>query len=156
MKIPTLILTAALALATNLRAEKGHEEHSHGDEKIAGPHGGRVIELAEGHLEFYATSERLIEVYFYDSSMEPSTSSKAQIQVIAQSEAGSQKYDLTLREGAFRSSDPLPEGNNYPLVVRVKTTPESSFQNLRFLYNSSICGGCNLAEYACTCEGHDH
>ncbi len=136
-----------------LNAEDGH---MHDDEKIKAPHGGRMIELDSYHVEFYATSERIIEVRFYDRNMKPVQLDQAEIQVVAQADSGSEKYTLSPGNEAFVSDRPLPEGEGYNLVLRIKTDADSSFKNIRFKFDPSICSGCKLGEYACTCEGHNH
>ena len=51
------------------------------------------------------------------------------------------------------SDAPLPAGNDFPTVVQIKTTPEAKPVYARFNLNTSICGECQNAEYACVC-GH--
>lgn len=155
------VLTISTFLLGNAFAESGHEGHDHAtgdhkEEKIKAPNGGRIIELDPYHMEFYATPERMIEVRIFDQAMKPVQLDQAEIQVVAQAESGSEKYSLSLDKGAFVSDQPLPEGDGYNLVVRVKTDADSSFKNIRFKFDPSICSGCKLGEYACICEGHDH
>ncbi|MEM6883937.1 MAG: hypothetical protein AAF571_02820 [Verrucomicrobiota bacterium] len=152
------VLALSLCVTGDVLAEKEHK-HSEActhEEKIKSPNGGRMIELEPYHVEFYATPERMIQVRFYDHDMKPVQLDQAQIQVVAQAESGTQKYDLLLKEGVFLSDQLLPEGESYHLVLRIKTDSESSFKNIRFLFDPSICSDCKLGEYACTCEGHNH
>ncbi len=124
-------------------------------EEIKGkaPHGGRMIELGEQQVEFYVTPEKMAEVRFFDKDMKPVKLEGAEVQLVAQA-GGSQKYDLVLKDGVFITETALPEGTEYNIVLRIKPDADSGFKNIRFVYNSVICEGCQLAEYACTCEGH--
>ncbi|HEY0551351.1 MAG TPA: hypothetical protein VGF13_17235 [Verrucomicrobiae bacterium] len=46
----------------------------------------------------------------------------------------------------------LPEGDGYNVVVQFKSAAEATPQNFRFTMDTSTCGGCKRAEYACTCH----
>lgn len=159
------VLTTTIAMlfitALPASAEEGHEGHDHAkhdqkEEKAKSPHGGRVMEVGEHHVEFYSTPERKIEVYFYDHDMKPVKLADAEVQVVAQAPDGSEKYTLTLKGDVFTADQVLPAGDKFNIVLRTKANSESSFQNTRFVFDPSICSGCKLGEYACICEGHDH
>ena len=62
--IPTLLLT--LLFAGSVFAEEGHDHAP-----IKGPHGGKVLEVADVHIEFFVTPERIVEVRFFDEKMRP-------------------------------------------------------------------------------------
>lgn len=156
-----LALVTLSAVVFTLQAETGHEGHDHESqsnmiEKGKAPHGGRLIIVGDLQLEFYVTPERVAEVRFLDHDMQEMTKEVAHIQVVTQAASGSQKFDLVPKAAVFVSEKALPEGDPYNIVLRVKRTVDSGFENVRFVYNVFVCGGCNLAEYACTCEGHDH
>jgi len=40
----------------------------------------------------------------------------------------------------------------FVLMVQFKPTAEAKQQNFRFKLETHTCGGCQRAEYACTCE----
>ena len=51
----------------------------------------------------------------------------------------------------------VPEGNDYPTVVQIKTDAKAKAINAKFNLNMSKCPTCENAEYACTCEhGDEH
>ena len=46
----------------------------------------------------------------------------------------------------------LPEGDGHNVVVQFMQTVAAKPQNFRFKLERQNCGGCNSAEYACTCD----
>lgn len=51
------------------------------------------------------------------------------------------------------STTALPEGNNLPAVLRIKTGADAKPVTIRVQLNLADCGECAHPEYACTC-GH--
>jgi hypothetical protein len=139
-----LSLITLSAVFSNIQAE----------DKAKAPHGGRLIEVGEQQLEFFVTPERMVEVRFLDRDLQTVSQAGATLQVVAQAKSGSQKLDLVLKENVYVSEQALPADEPYNVVLRVKATEGSSYENLRLVYNTVICAGCQLPEYGCTCEGH--
>jgi hypothetical protein len=52
----------------------------------------------------------------------------------------------------FVSKTTLPAGEPYRVVVQVRATPDAKPQNFRLDLNLALCGECQRAEYACTCD----
>lgn len=128
---------------------------------VAGPKGGKLLENQPPRAEFRVNEARKVEVRFYDEALQPVAAAGQVVNVIA--EAGTGKVKLALRNeaGALVTEEALPEGDGYTIVVQIKATPDSPNQNFRIVYHAELCGECNLAEYACTCEhaaddGHGH
>ena len=46
----------------------------------------------------------------------------------------------------------LPEGDGHNVVEQFIYTVAARPQNFRFKLERQNCGGCNRAEYACTCD----
>jgi hypothetical protein len=55
-------------------------------------------------------------------------------------------------QGRFVSKTALPAGEPYRVVVQVRATPDAKPQNFRLDLNLALCGECQRAEYACTCD----
>lgn len=154
MKPLLLTLLFLLPALPAFAADEPHAGHDH-DKKIRGPHGGRILEVDDYHAEVYVNPERRVAVFFYDEDMQPVELSEASGEIIAQA-ADRKKLPLAKEKDYLLTADALPEGEGYQLVVRLKPTAASGFNNQRFVYDAAMCGGCKLAEYACICEGHDH
>jgi hypothetical protein len=61
------------------------------------------------------------------------------------------------------SDKAFPAGNDFPVVVSIKASPEGKKVRSKFNLNLADCPSCDYLEYACTCdhgeddhEGHDH
>lgn len=123
--------------------------------KTRGPHGGRIIETSPGHAEVLITPEQTVAVYFYDDAMKPVDLPEAEVEIITQT-TPRQKFSLAHQKDFFTSQDSVSADGGYQVVVRLKTKPVENYTNHRFLYDTAICGGCKLQEYACHCEDHQH
>lgn len=160
----TLFSLTTASQADHHQKEKDHSTHekhdAHADhQKLKAPNGGRLIEIKNHHLvEFLADKNNQPVIRFFDQKLTPIPHPKAQIQIVAQAPSGTKKIDLLLTEteNTYTAKETLPGDNLFPITLRIKTSPDASYQNLRFTYNASTCGECKLAEYACTCEGHNH
>ncbi|MDQ8190232.1 hypothetical protein [Roseibacillus persicicus] len=142
-----------------------HEGHDHG--KLAGPNGGRILTDTEPHLEFFVTKDRKVKITVVDDHGKALPLGKQSVDVIA----GDRKNPIVMKftkEGDSLVSDKaFPEGNDFPVVVSIKTTPDAKKVRSKFNLNLADCPSCDYLEYACTCahgeeegedghEGHDH
>lgn len=178
-------LTAALAfaLAGPAFAEEKHDEHKghdhaehkeggkddhneqdHGDhaKKIAGPNGGRVITAIEPHLEFFVTKDRKVKITAVDDEGKAVALGEQSVTVTGGSRTSPTKMSFTKDGESLISDKAFPEGNNLPVIVQIKATPDAKTVIEKFTLNLSDCPSCEHAEYACTCahggegKGHDH
>lgn len=143
----TAIVAGLLFGSVSVTAESGH---SH--QPIAGPKGGKILESAPLHAEFFVQADRKISVTFYDAAMKPVVPSTQQIKVFAETKAGKATLEFEKGPDAFISKSALPEGENYRVVVQIKNEASAKPQNFRIDYISTICTSCKHAEYACTCR----
>ena len=144
-----------LAIASTSFAEEGHDH----DKPIPGAKGGRVLEVAGGHAEFFVQSDKKVSITFYDSEMKPTAPGEQVVKVIAEAPSGKVTLDFAETEDAFVSSSALPDGDGYRIVLQIKPTADGKAQNLRIDYHTEICGECKHPEYACICsdhKGHEH
>lgn len=144
-KLLYLILT--IAAATTAPAEDAHQ-HS---KPIPGPNGGRIIEVAGSHAEFLVRPDRKVVVSFYGEDMSPLAPAEQQVSAVAETASGKVKLEFSKSDQNFVSTGALPDGENFRVVLQIKSAADAKPQNFRINYQSTLCGGCKLAEYACTC-----
>jgi hypothetical protein len=150
MKTVLLKLTI-LAAVLGLVSPGIHAEQKHKQKIIAGPKGGLMLETTPA-AEFFVEKDHSVSLTFYDKAMKaiPVQDQAAMLTVDAKS--GKKKIEMEKKGGALASKSPLPKSDGYNVVVQIKATPDAKPKNFRILLDMSICGGCQLAEYACTCD----
>ena len=118
----------------------------------AGARGGRLLATESPRPEFFVEKDHTVSVKFYNEAKEVVAPTTQQVTVIATG-AKKAKLALTKKEDALVSTEPLPEGDGYNLVVQVRPDADSRPENFRFTFLNHICGGtCGNPEYACTCD----
>lgn len=153
----TLTLTALLGFLVPARAADPHVPNK----VVAGPNGGRIVELTNGQAEFLVQPDKKVRITFFDGKMKPIAPAAQDVTVIAEAPAGKTKLVFEKSADALVSATTLPEGEGYRVVLQVRETAEARPQNFRIDYHSKVCSGCHRAEYACTCAsegegGHGH
>jgi len=119
---------------------------------VGGPKGGKLLQNEAPRAEFFVNAERKVEVRFYDDALAVVVPAEQSVTIVANAPSGKKKFDLQKAGDALISSEALPEGDGYLIVVQITTSPGDKSQNFRIPYHAEICGDCNRAEYACTCE----
>lgn len=130
-------------------------EHDHGHTAKAGPTGGRLITSVEPHVEFFVNDQNRVEIRFVD---EDDKVIAPKDQVISVTMGDRRKPTrLTFRKDGDRlvSDKAVPEGNNHPVVLQIKSDAKAKAVIERFNLNRTKCPECDYAEYACVCD-HDH
>ena len=146
-----LTFIALLASATALFAKP-----------IPGPKGGRILTTDAPHAEFFVEKDRTVVVSFYDKALKPTALSGQVVNATAEAKTGKVKLDFVEKNGAFVSTAPLPEGDDYTVVVQIRDNANAKPKNHRVLFHDEMCDECKRAEYACTCDdagkedAHDH
>lgn len=148
MKTPVLTLLATLALITSLAAHSAVQ-------KTAGPNGGRILTKVEPHAEFFVTADRKVQITFLGEDGKPVAPAAQTVTVTAGDRSAPVKLTFTQSGDTLLSEQSLPDGDNFPTVVQIKVTPDARTVVEKFNLNLSLCPGCKLAEYACTCD-HAH
>lgn len=144
MKLTTTLLIALFASPLAFAAE-GHD-HDHGkqekheeqdDHGKKGPNGGHVVESKAGFtLEVTVDKERKARIIFLDKEMKP-------VVLVAQTITGlagerSAPTKLAFAKGTDADANvliadkSLPAGAHVPLILTVKTTPDSKAVTERF------------------------
>jgi len=156
MKFTLLTLAiAALGLALNVSAaEKEEHDHDH-DHAKAGPTGGKLITEVEPHVEFFVNKEKKVEIRFVDDEMKVVAPGEQVISVILGDRAAPTKLSFTKDGDKLISDVAVPEGNNHPTVLQIKTTADAKAVTEKFTLNLEQCPTCKFKEYACTCEHDD-
>ena len=142
-----LKFTLALLTASSAFAE---EAHQHG-RVVPGPNGGRIIEVAGTHAEFFVQPDRKARVTFYSEDMMPLPPGEQLISAVAEAPAGKAKLEFDKTSDGFVSRTALPEGEGYRIVLQIKPAADAKAQNFRIDFESKLCGECKMAEYACVC-----
>ena len=142
---PTLlaILTLALPVFVAGAAERGRIK--------AGPNGGRVLTSVKPNLEFYVTPDRTVQLTALDDALKPIALGTQSVSVVAGNRQEPTKLGFTAKDGKLVSDGKLPEGNDFPVVVQIKATPDAKTVNEKFTLNLAKCPTCANAEYACVC-----
>jgi hypothetical protein len=147
------ILPLAIAILSALTLHAGP---NHSDEKKeAGPNGGRILTSMEPHAEFFVTADRKVQITFVDDNGKAIAPAEQIVTVTTGERSAPVKMTFAKTETALLSEQTVPEGNNFPVVVQIKTSPDAKAIVEKFTLNLSICPDCKYAEYACICS-HTH
>lgn len=147
MKASIKLLTLAVAFCAGLLAVNAAEKI------MGGPKGGRLLQNTEPHAEFVIDKDRSVTIHFYSHAMKPVAATTQLVTVIADTKDGKATLTFAKKGDSLTSTAKLPDGHGYNLIVRFRQSAEAKPQNFRFTLDLRTCGGCKLAEYACTC-GH--
>ena len=123
-------------------------------ERAVGPRGGLLLAVEPHAVEFFVTADGHAELTFPAADGVETGAGTAEITLIAEPGTGRTTVALEPIPHGFRSTAPLPGPTPYRVVVQVRSAPGSAPRNSRLDLNLATCGGCQRAEYACTCEGH--
>ena len=149
----TRILPLVIAILSSLTLHAG-PNHSH-EKKVPGPNGGRILTSIEPHAEFLVTADRKVQITFVDDDGKTIAPAEQVVTVTTGERSAPVKMTFAKTDTAFLSEQAVPEGNNFPVVVQIKTSPDVKAIVEKFTLNLSICPDCKYAEYACICS-HTH
>lgn len=122
-------------------------------EKVeAGPRGGRLLATETPRPEFFVEKDRTVSIAFYDANQKQVPAGAQSVTAIAEAKTGRKKLEFEKKGDLLVSKSPLPEGNGYTVVVQYRPTADARPKNFRVPLNMETCGGCDRAEYACTCD----
>ena len=147
------ILPLAIAILTSLTLHAG-KNHSH-EKKEPGPNGGRILTSIEPHAEFLVTADRKVQITFVDDAFKPIAPAAQVVTVTTGERSAPVKMTFAKTGDTLVSEQSVPEGNNFPVVVQIETTPDAKASVEKFTLNLSNCPDCKYAEYACICS-HTH
>jgi len=147
---PLTIAIAVIGLAFTVNAAE-EDKHDHDHEAKAGPTGGKLITEVEPHVEFFVNKENKVEIRFIDDDMKVVAPGEQVISVILGDRSSPTKLTFTKDGDKLISDKAIPEGENLPTVVQIKTTPDAKAVTEKFNLNLAQCPTCKNKEYACTC-----
>lgn len=131
-------------------------DHDHDHETIiAGPNGGRVLTSIEPHAEFFVTAERHVQIGFVDDDLKQIPAADQSVDVVAGDRSKPTKLTFRKSGEVLISEEPLPDGNDFPVIVQIKNSAASKSIREKFNLNLEPCPTCEYKEYACTCEHGD-
>lgn len=137
-----LLVSVAFAMGS-LTAEEKQEP---------GPNGGLLLKT-EPRAEFFVNKDRKVVISFLDDELKEISPGDRTARVTVLAPSGRKALEFEPKGSALVSEEPLPDGDGYTIVAQIFETPDARPQNYRVVYEEHICGGCDLAEYACIC-GH--
>ncbi len=149
MKTHRSILTVAAAMCVGFAitaAQAADKKH------LGGPKGGRLLEKTEPKAEFYLEKDHTVTITFYDATLKPVPVAAQSVTVIADAKGAKKTIEFEKKGDVLVSKTKLPEGDGYGVVVQIRQTADAKPQNLRFKLETHTCGGCQRAEYSCTCD----
>jgi hypothetical protein len=121
-------------------------------EKKAGPNGGRILQQVTPQAEFFVTSDRHAQITFIDAEGKPIAPAAQNVSLMGGDRSSPIRISFAPIDGVLRSTAPLPEQSNMPIILSIKPSPEAKTIREKFYLNQSICGGCKHEEYACICD----
>lgn len=117
-----------------------------------GPKGGKLLESEPLRAEFFVNAEREVEITFYGQDLHALPLAGQSVAAFVELPEGTMRMAFEAREHTLVSTQPLPDGDGYRVVVQIGENPEARPQNFRIDYRPDLCGECNRAEYACLCD----
>ena len=139
--------------------EHGHGNHEHGEhghaKKKPGPNGGRILTDVTPNLEFLVREDRKVQIAaLADAKAIPVTTQS--LTLIGGDRANPTSLEFIKDGDVLVSSTTLPAGENFPVILQIKTSPTSDSIPQKFQLNLKNCPDCKYKEYACICDhGHD-
>lgn len=118
----------------------------------AGPRKGRILEFDGQNAEFLVEKDRTVSIAFYDAAGKSQPITTQVVTATAEAPSGKAKLEFARKGGLLVSKSPLPAGENYQVVVQVKSGADAKFKNFRIPLDLSVCKKCGHAEYACICD----
>jgi hypothetical protein len=156
------LVGAVTALQAEEKKDQKHEEHDHEhEEAAAGPNGGKVLHGVEPHLEFLVTEDRKVKITALGEDGKAIPIGDQTVSVTGGSRSNPTRMSFAKSGDVLVSDSAFPEGNDFPVVVQIKTTPDAKAAIEKFNLNLNDCPTCKYKEYACICDhgdhdGHDH
>ena len=133
----------------------GHDEQDH-EKVIAGPNGGRVLTVVEPHAEFLVTDDRKVQIAFVDDDIKLVPAAAQVVTVIAGDRSNPTNLSFEKKGDVLISDKALPAGNDFPIVVQIKSAAGEKSIRDKFNLNLEECPTCEYKEYACICDHDDH
>lgn len=155
--IHAMLAFGILAIGNFAMASDDHDKkvviHEDAHENEGGPNGGRLIEKDSLKCEFLLTDDRMIEVRFLNDHGDVLAPEEQTVTVIGGDREKPTRLNFSVLGDAWVSQQAFPEGNSLPVILEVKSSPDSPVVRERFRLSLGACPSCSYQEYACIC-GH--
>ncbi|MCB1065378.1 MAG: hypothetical protein KDN20_20985, partial [Verrucomicrobiae bacterium] len=104
-----------------------HEEHEGHDhhKAIAGPNGGKVIQEVEPHLEFFVTKDRKVQITALGEDGKAVPIGEQTVSVTGGDRSNPTRMSFEKKGDVLVSDISFPEGNDFPVVVQIKPSPDA-------------------------------
>ncbi|MFT4901735.1 MAG: hypothetical protein ACI81V_001010 [Lentimonas sp.] len=147
------LLFAALLCSNLLPAGPSHGDSDHAHAGLTAPNGGRLVQTVEPHLEFLLLPDRFVQISFVNDAGELVAAAEQSIRLVGGDRSHAIRVGFERVGTVLRSTQAMPDLADMPIILQIKTDPSAGTVLEKFYLNTFTCGGCDLAEYACTC-GH--
>jgi hypothetical protein len=156
-KIIRILTISAFLHAPFLVQIQAHESQEnlpgHGQVSSPAKNPGRVLQLRDGSRAiFLVQPDRKVHIRFESADSKPQAAMGREAQIIANPPSGKKTLKFELKDEKWVSSEALPEGNKYLVVLQLKNPNEAKPENHRIQLDLEPCGSCKIPEYACTCH----
>jgi len=108
----------------------------------------------EPHAEFLVTDDRKVQITFVNDDLKPVPLAEQSISVIAGDRSSPTSLSFAKSGDVLVSDKVLPGGNDFPVIVQIKTDASAETVREKFNLNLVDCPTCDYKEYACTCAHH--
>jgi hypothetical protein len=111
----------------------GHDHHGHA-KKTPGPNGGRILTDVTPNLEFLVREDRKVQIAaLADGKAIPVTTQS--LTLIGGDRANPTTLEFIKDGDVLVSSNALPAGENFPVILQIKTSPNSDSITQKFQLN---------------------
>jgi hypothetical protein len=117
-----------------------------------GPTSGRLLTKVEPNAEFFVNAEKKVEIRFVDATNKVVAPGEQEVVVTLGDRSKPTRLAFTKDGDKLVSDKSVPEGNDYPTVVQIRSKAGAKAVNEKFNLNLTKCPGCANPEYSCTCD----
>jgi hypothetical protein len=154
----SLFLTAIYLPHLSVSADEGHSHKEDNNTnqfvKEPGPNGGRIVEGDDFKLEFFVKDDRKVQISFLNDHGEVVSPKDQTVSLVGGDRSDPTRLQFERKGNVLLSKSALPDLNNIPAILNVKSSQGADPVRERFNINMSTCPECSLHEYACIC-GHE-
>lgn len=132
-------------------SHEGDDHDHHHVAKKAGPYGGRLLTNVEPHAEFFVKPDRTVQIAFVNNDNKVLNAVQQVVKIFAGDRSAITTLNFTAKDGVLVSDVPLPDGDDFPVVVQITVAPGDTAVTEKFTMDFTDCPTCDYLEYACTC-----
>jgi hypothetical protein len=145
------ILAFLSVIAVSLTGLYADEKGEHAKLKT-GPTNGRLLTSVEPHVEFLVRPDKKVELRFVSDANKVVPPSGRVVSVILGDRLNPTKLSFTPKADKLVSDQSIPEGNDHPTVVQIRSKAGAKPVYERFNLDLTKCPSCENPEYSCKCD----